>query len=258
MLRHISQKNRDDLVSQIKTLQKKINALPSGNLICARSGPYTKWYLSNGHRPTYLSKKKRPRAEALALKKYYLFQKDELEKELKLVDSYLRRHDKIHVISAKMLEETSRYNELLKPNFLEREDLPSWFNTTYSPSENHSENLIHKTFAGHKVRSKSEVIIANALFTNRVFYRYEFPFNDHSTIIYPDFTICHPQTKETFYWEHFGMMDNVEYRDRAYNKLKIYGNNDIIPSINLITTFETRTRPVDSEEIQRIIQTYFL
>ena len=41
-------------------------------------------------------------------------------------------------------------------------------------------------------------------------------------------------------------MENETYRENAYNKLKLYGQNGIIPSINLITTFETKSHPIDS------------
>lgn len=112
--------------------------------------------------------------------------------------------------------------------------------------------------AGHNVRSKSEVIIANALFMNKIPYRYECGLRFEELVFYPDFTICHPQTLEIKYWEHFGMMNNPAYCENAFNKLKVYGNHGIIPSINLITTYETQKNPINSEQIQQIIFDYFL
>lgn len=258
MIQYISQKSRDDLASRIEDLRNKLKTLPPGNLVCVKCRQYTKWYISNGQKPIYIQKKDRPLAEALALKKYYTLLLNEFTNELKFVDHYLKHHAKTAGHSQKMLDETSRYKELLTPYFLKHGNIPDWLSAPSNLCKNHPENLIHKTFAGHYVRSKSEVIIANALFMNKIPYRYELPFEDYSSTIYPDFTICHPQTQETFYWEHFGMMDNSEYRERAFNKLKLYGNNNILPSINLITSLETKERPIDSEEIQRIIQNYFL
>ena len=40
--------------------------------------------------------------------------------------------------------------------------------------------------------------------------------------IYPDFTIRHPMTGETFYWEHFGIMDDSQYCNNALSKLQRY------------------------------------
>ncbi|HKM34969.1 MAG TPA: hypothetical protein VJY54_09540 [Lachnospiraceae bacterium] len=54
------------------------------------------------------------------------------------------------------------------------------------------------------------------------------------------------------------MMSNSAYRDSAFNKLKIYGDHNIIPSINLITTYETQTNPINSKKVHHIIEEYFL
>ncbi len=40
--------------------------------------------------------------------------------------------------------------------------------------------------------------------------------------IYPDFVIRHPVSGEYYYWEHFEMMDEKEYRSQACNKIKLY------------------------------------
>ncbi len=95
-----------------------------------------------------------------------------------------------------------------------------WCAESYETNPSHPENLIHTTLAGHKVRSKSEVIISNLLYTNQIPYRYEAALPLKEFTAYPDFTILHPVTNKIFYWEHFGMMDNAPYCDTACNKLK--------------------------------------
>lgn len=76
--------------------------------------------------------------------------------------------------------------------------------------------------------------------------------------MYPDFTIRHPITGEMVYWEHFGLMDEEAYRNSVYKKLKLYCDNGIIPSINLITTYETKQHPLDANHVEAIIKEYFL
>ena len=71
---------------------------------------------------------------------------------------------------------------------------------------------------------------------------------------YPDFTIMHPKTGKLLYWEHFGLMDAPEYRDKAFRKLRIYADHGILPGINLITTYETRSHPLTYAEIDHQIQ----
>lgn len=96
-----------------------------------------------------------------------------------------------------------------------------------------------------------------ALFTAKIPHRYECELCLGNTIIYPDFTLRHPRTGDTYYWEHFGLMDNPAYCRTMANKLELYTKNGIIPSINLITTYETDNHPLSPETINRTIETYF-
>ena len=75
---------------------------------------------------------------------------------------------------------------------------------------------------------------------------------------YPDFTIRHPENGQLFYWEHFGLMDSPSYSQNAFQKLQIYSAHGYIPSINLITTFETKQKPLNAKTIDNILQQYFL
>jgi len=82
-------------------------------------------------------------------------------------------------------------------------------------------NKIYKTQKGDLVRSKSEVIIANMLYTAKIKYEYEedlyYTKHDH---ILPDFTI--KEDGEVFYWEHLGMI-GAEYYDKSWlEKMDVY------------------------------------
>lgn len=61
-----------------------------------------------------------------------------------------------------------------------------------------------------------------------------------------------------YYWEHFGLMDNPTYAQNAYSKLQIYTSHGIIPSIQLITTYETKANPLSTDIVEKIIAYYFL
>lgn len=228
-------------------------------MLCVKNGNYVKCFKSNGKHPLYIPKSKRSLAETLAVKKYYTLQIEELLQEITLLDQCLERYRRVQPKYTELLAPSSCYCELLKPYFQAMsEHLSQWPTADYNHNPNYPEHLIHKTLSGHKVRSKSEVMIANALFLNKIPYRYECELSFDSLTFYPDFTILHPKTMELFYWEHFGMMDNPSYCEKAFNKLKIYGSNGIIPSLNLITSYETQDHPIDSENIQNIIDEYFL
>ena len=53
------------------------------------------------------------------------------------------------------------------------------------------------------------------------------------------------------------MMDDPDYIRKAYRKMQLYTENGIIPSVNLIMTFETLENPLDSEMLEEIVHFYF-
>ena len=114
------------------------------------------------------------------------------------------------------------------------------------------------TEKGEYVRSKSEKIIADTLTKNNINYVYELPLRlkGYGTVK-PDFTVLNKRTRHEYVWEHFGMMDNENYAHNVYSKLQLYQSAGIIPSMQLLTTFETRQNPLDYEYVELLIQYYF-
>ena len=105
-----------------------------------------------------------------------------------------------------------------------------------------------------KVRSKSEVIIANMLNTKGIPYHYEFPVKINSSLtIYPDFLCLNKRTRQEFYWEHCGMMDDSGYSRELVKRLALYAQKNIIPGKNLILTMETREQPLNTKDVERVI-----
>ena len=75
-------------------------------------------------------------------------------------------------------------------------------------------------------------------------------------VVFPDFTVLNTRTRKTFYWEHFGMIDDPEYLEKALKKVELYGKNDIIVGENLLITYETRNQPLLSSNVEVIIQNH--
>lgn len=96
------------------------------------------------------------------------------------------------------------------------------------------------------------------LHTNKIPFRYECILHLGNTTIFPNFTIRHPKTGKVFYWEHFGLIDNTAYCQNMHSKLQLYTSHGIMPSIQLIATFETQSHPLCSEMVEKIIEYYFL
>lgn len=285
MVNNLLLRERESLMTAINQLKEKLKKLPPGNLVCAKNGTGVKWYQSNGARPIYIPKSERAYAEKLALRKYYSYQLEELETQLEMITQIQNINNTSKKTSDQPSNSTSRqstkqtsrqstkqttkqtskqlmqspgFQELLESYFRKQsEHIQTWIDEEYEHSTYYQENLIHKTLSGQYVRSKSEVIIANTLYQHKLPFRYECGINLGGTKFYPDFTILHPQTKQIIYWEHFGMMNDPTYRDSAYNKMKLFGDYQIIPSINLITTYETKSHPINSYKVEQLVQEYF-
>lgn len=252
-------KEYQHILQQITSLEQTINSLPEGNFICAHNGGNYKWYHKIDDKKKYLSKDNRRLAEQLAAKKYYSLTLSHLVNEKEALERFFKVYSISKADAINHLLETPGYQDLFSTYFSSKSsDLTEWANASFPSNPHHPEKLIHKTATQLLVRSKSEAMIALFLQTNHIPFRYECELQLGNSIFYPDFTIRHPKTKEFYYWEHFGLMDDFEYSQKAYSKLQIYNNHQIIPTINLITTFETQDHPLTIDVIQKTIEHYFL
>ena len=89
--------------------------------------------------------------------------------------------------------------------------------------------LIHRTRDGQAVRSKSEVVIADLLFSKKIDYVYEKELTIGGITRLPDFTIEDFDTGARYYWEHLGMLHVPSYRRRWEKKEAWYRSNNILP-----------------------------
>ena len=245
------------LAQKIKQLQEELSQFPKGELISYQNGEYVKWYISCNGKVEYLPKRNRKLAQQLARKKYISYKLQELKQELAALNAYLSNLEKIQSQST-FLSSNPQYIELLPDVCAKRfGKYEEWTYTPYVANENHPEGLIHICKAGKYLRSKSEVIIANALYERQIPFRYECFLELGEVVVYPDFTIIDPGTDQTFYWEHFGMMDDEKYITNWNQKMKTYILNGIIPGIHMICTYETKEHPINSMQVEKIIDNHF-
>lgn len=246
------------LEAKIKSLQEQIKNFPEGKLICAKNGKFYKWYQSDGHHRSYIPKANQKLAEQLAEKKIISVQLEQAIHEKSAVDAYLKQYDKKSVDLAEVFTNLSGVQELLSNSFhLFSKGQEEWMKAPYEKNMTHLEQLKIKAFSGNIVRSKSEAIIDMALFIKKIPFRYDAVLRLGTSILCPDFTILHPYTGQIFYWEHFGRMDEEVYYKRACVKLKEYIDNNILPNVNLIITYETKANPLTPEKIEKIVEEYF-
>lgn len=247
-----------ELESEILTIRNILNTLPSGKFICTQSDNRYKWYICESHKKTYLPKSEYKLAGQLAYKRYLELKLQELEVELKAVNNYISTITP-PLKSTSLITDSPEFQKLISTYFTPvNTELAEWMQHPYDRNPYFSEGLVHKSISGNCLRSKSEAIIDMLLYQNKIPYRYECILQFAEQAIYPDFTIRHPISGKFFYWEHFGQMDNPEYYTKACSKIQFYISHGYIPSINLITTYETKNFPLTSETVQHIIEHYFL
>ncbi len=158
-----------DLDREIALIKKELNRLPQeGALILNNSKGGIQWYVKakdqNGIvKRTYIKRRDRKFAEALARKTFFRKMLADKENESKSLELYLQHRtpkDYRH-----MLCTDSPYRDLLPGS--------NWDMAEYEKSSEYPENLIIPTNKGDMVRSKSEALIANALYDMNIPYRYE-------------------------------------------------------------------------------------
>lgn len=114
------------------------------------------------------------------------------------------------------------------------------------------------TSDGRRVRSKSELIIAETLINMNIPFRYEYPKMLGKVQVHPDFTCLNVRTRKEFVWEHFGMMDVPEYACNMVKKISLYQRHGFFVGINFIHTMETEKSPIKPEMVKHCIEDYLL
>lgn len=133
----------------------------------------------------------------------------------------------------------------------------SWANENYERSTYRQEDLKQITTRGLKVRSKSEVLIAEKLGQYNQQFHYEQVLHFNGFTLVPDFTIRRADGK-LFYWEHMGLTSNRDYIDRQMKKLQQYASVNIVPWDNLIITFDNEGGMIDLRRVEFEIQNRLL
>ncbi len=150
--------------------------------------------------------------------------------------------------------------ELITPLYVSDEEyVASWQAYQYERKPFADGALELYTERGERVRSKSEKIIADKFYSMGIPYRYECPIILKGLgTIHPDFTVLNKFTRHQFFWEHLGMMDNPEYADNALTRIDIYAKNGFYLGTDLILTYETSARPLNTRLLDHMIEHYLL
>lgn len=251
-----------ELKKIIKMKESELTHAPEGALHVSKTGNRIQYYLKQES----LEKKKRylKNSEEQVVRK--LCQKDYDQKVLRAAQKELYQLERLkndypEQLCDDIYESLSTHRQKhVQPIVLPDEAfVAQWERAEYTKKgfvENAPEYYTDKD---ERVRSKSEIMIANALHKHNIPYKYEAPFylSGYGTV-YPDFTVLNVRLRKEYLWEHLGMMDDAIYVEKALKKIDTYEKNNIFLGEKLILTHETSLRPINTRIIERMIECYFL
>ena len=258
-INEILREERNTLSHIIREAEKRLVKAPEGKVRIARHGKGSQFYLRKQGKErsgVYMRVSELEKAYSLIQKDYDLTVVKLAKEQVGVIDRFLKKYDpdklkKLHSSLSEVRKKHLKAFELSDDDYIER-----WCSYEYEKKPFSEEMPQHFTNNGERVRSKSEVMIADSLRQAGIPYRYECPLKIKHTTIYPDFTILRVSDRAELYWEHLGMMDDPDYCYKALIRIRQYENHRIYPGINLILTMETAQIPINVAVIRNMITTY--
>lgn len=246
----------------IKKISKRVEKSPPGGLrILKKRNKYQYYHRINPSdtQGKYLTKKDRHLAEQLAQKDYDTKLLKVLKKQQKAIENFIEDYDPDAAEQVYMKLNEQR-KALVTPEFLSDEEyVEQWLSQPYTRLGFKSTDQEFYTANGERVRSKSEILIADALLRNEVPYLCEVPVYENGVVFAaPDFKCLNKRLRKVFYWEHLGKLGDAEYSDRNAKKLEKYTLAEGFDESSLILTFETENHPLNTKVIEEKISRYLL
>lgn len=242
------------LEERVKEARSTLENLPDGNLsICERRG-YPHYYAcglkdKNGRTvKKYIPKHNEDYAADLAQKAYL---KEQLKCDLlqiKALERFIRDYEKGSITKVRFKNSDHFFRLLRKRISASFEECQQKLNEMFRSSTKRPEGKRFQTLSGIMVRSKSEVEIANLLYTLEIPFVYEPIIIINGIRISPDFIFMIPGTGAFYMWEHFGKMDESDYAMKSLHKLETLYMDGWILGQNLIVTTETYDSPFNAEK----------
>lgn len=253
---------------------KRFETAPKGRLRIARKENQVEYYykedkkdgstegmgkgISDTGNGRYMRKRELPLVKQLAQRDYDGDVIRRAEERIKAIERFLESYDRTCL--KKLYGKTNSYRKaLITPVFLSDEEyIKQWQEVEYKGKHFEDDENIILTENGERVRSKSEKIIADKLYSLGIPYRYEYPLVMANGVkVYPDFTILRMPMREEVYLEHFGMMDDPDYAETALYKLSTYEKNEIYLGVTLFVTYETGKKALNTKGLDGLVRSLF-
>ncbi|PWJ70186.1 hypothetical protein B0O40_0016 [Ruminococcaceae bacterium R-25] len=252
-------RDRYDLITKtIENIEKKLKALPAGWInIRHQNGKAYYYYANAKSKERFLTIKDKELIKQLLQKRY-------LKEVLKAAKNELLALSKmLNIYPADLPEEMfeklpEELRSGVEPIILGNEqDAREWMEEPYVGKPFKDDAPVYMTIKGERVRSKSEVMLADRLFFRGVPYKYECPIMIDGVVIHPDFSMKRMSDNKIIYHEHCGKMDDPEYYSDLVERINLYNQAGIMQGDRLTFSFETSDKPLDIRVIDRLIDEFF-
>ncbi len=263
----------------ISLSEQMLENAPKGTLFIKNINGIDRYYYGESSKSaTYLGNNKTETIRKLQEKNYYKELKKTAETELETLKKIKKLKSKIKSVEKVYFDIPKNKRTLIKPYIpAEIEEAQKKIEKELKLWE--KEKLIRRgipkdlnliTLNGERVRSKSELIIADRLKNAGVPYYYEgkyvfvddeinstkYFYESEFDVFFPDFKVLNTRTGELLFWEHFGLMDNPEYCDSAQFKIETYAKHGFVMGKNLIISMESSKHSLNIKYIDKLIETY--
>lgn len=247
---------------EIALLENRLRTSPEGTLRVTRNHNGNQFYRMielNDTKGIYLSRSNGDLISRLAQKDYEKKLMPVLIKQHKAIERFLKDYEPQAAIDVFEKLKGPR-KQLVTPVYPSDEEfVRQWLSKPYKKLNFRSDDPEYITENNERVRSKSEIIIANTLRSHNIPYRYEYPvYEDGVLIAAPDFNCLNVRTRKEYYWEHLGMMDDESYVNKNIRKIEKYTLAKGFDESRLILTFETVRQPLNTRIIEEKIRRYLV
>lgn len=242
-------KEEQQLRELLRVVTRELSHAPEGSLTITRKGTRT-WYRhripGKPPRSLYINQKNKALIYRLAQKRYDRKLLCAIKLELSQVEQ--GKHMVFSDLGAIYDSFSDHWKPFIKPHVL--------------PDGLYAEQWMKKyqaSASGDGFKSKAEHL------HDRIYRELDLPHVYEPRLylegfgwVRPDFVVLNRRTRQTFYHEHFGMMDNPEYCARALSKLNAYHRNGYYEGENLLITMESSLHPMDPSEVEVLFRNYLL
>lgn len=190
----------------------------------------------------------------LARKRYSLARKEQLENNISVTSQSISNLDK--TMPEALIQSLPKTYQDLPITYFYHPSTAAWIAADYQKNPYPFEGRKYITKKGVRVRSKSELLIANLLEAHNIPYRYEGAIILGGKTKFADFIILNPFSGKQIIWEHFGATNLPGYEENMNEKMNLYTKHGYTPFETFIYTFEYEVG--DPQRLQDLIENVIL